>query len=167
MPTVEDVITQSELKALAAVYAANDLLCVSLCRRLEGGATVEPGPITLGTSGESLEEAEHAALVGRVNGFINSGIDLTLPEPEEAAGTEVFHMDNESPTQPAPAVLETATELPDWLTETPLPIEYSLLMLDGCVHEQEVDVTREEFIALKQQLARMRGFKFEESEEAA
>jgi hypothetical protein len=49
--------------------------------------------------------------------------------------------------------------LPDWLTETPYECEYSLLMYGPDQNEQEVHMARAEYIALKQHLAEMRGYK--------
>jgi hypothetical protein len=80
--TKQDTITQLELQALAAVYSANDLLCLCLRHRLETGATVEPGPYRMESSGESMEEAEECAATGRLRGFVNCGVDITLPETE-------------------------------------------------------------------------------------
>jgi hypothetical protein len=46
---------------------------------------------------------------------------------------------------------------PDWLDETPRETEYLLLMNDGAGEsQQEIDMTREEFIALKRHLATIR-----------
>jgi hypothetical protein len=62
-----------------------------------------------------------------------------------------------SPTPAAPA--------PEWVTETPAPCDYQLIMWasDGdCV--EEVDCSREEYEALKLALARMRGYKLPDAE---
>lgn len=62
-------------------------------------------------------------------------------------------------SKPAAVPVEK-TEDPEWVAETPEDSRYSLIMFDtggtGC---QEVDVSRCEFISLKQHLAEMRGFK--------
>lgn len=59
-----------------------------------------------------------------------------------------------------------ATETtPDWATETPEdPIEYQLTMWDAGTDAQTVYMTRDEYIALKQHLAKLRGH-VEEAEE--
>lgn len=54
-------------------------------------------------------------------------------------------------------------ELPDWVTETPnLDHSYQLQMMENndC-SIQEVDLTSEEYISLKQHLAQMRGYDVE------
>jgi hypothetical protein len=61
-------------------------------------------------------------------------------------------------TQPKTETTPAAT--PDWVTETPEheATEYNLMMQDAQQHwEQEVQVTRAEYIELKQHLATMRG----------
>lgn len=46
----------------------------------------------------------------------------------------------------------------DWLNQTPPEEEYCLLFLDGeGEHQQEITMTRSEYISLKRELARMRG----------
>lgn len=49
---------------------------------------------------------------------------------------------------------------PDWVTTTPADHSYSLDMYENSDHTiQSVELTRAEFIALKEHLARMRGSK--------
>lgn len=50
-------------------------------------------------------------------------------------------------------------KIPDWVTETPESESYGLTMWDGSGGPvQEIDMTRAEFLALKEHLATMRGY---------
>jgi hypothetical protein len=52
--------------------------------------------------------------------------------------------------------------LPEWLTETPLPAEYQLVMSEGgidCQECQSISITRNEFLLVKVFLAKLRGFR--------
>ena len=52
-----------------------------------------------------------------------------------------------------------AQEVPDWLTETMSEMDYKLEIMCGCgdCNTEVVDLTRDEYIALKRHLAKMRG----------
>jgi len=57
----------------------------------------------------------------------------------------------------------TETESPDWVTHTPDPIEtYHLAMCEDGRDAQLIAIDRDEFIALKEHLAGVRGFHIEE-----
>jgi hypothetical protein len=48
---------------------------------------------------------------------------------------------------------------PDWVTETPDETTYSISMFDdGGVSVQNIEITREEYCALKAHLAALRGY---------
>ncbi len=53
-----------------------------------------------------------------------------------------------------------AAELPDWLTETMPEASYKLEIMCGCgdCNTEAVDLSRAEYIELKQHLAKMRGY---------
>ena len=53
-----------------------------------------------------------------------------------------------------------SSEIPDWVTETPREMEYYLAMIppDGSQWEQEIEISRAEFIELKAHLAKLRGY---------
>lgn len=60
---------------------------------------------------------------------------------------------------PKKAKKAPAEEVPEWATTTPEEIDYYLEMYDPNDEAlQHVDLTRDEFIALKEHLAKMRGF---------
>jgi large subunit ribosomal protein L7/L12 len=68
----------------------------------------------------------------------------------------------------AGATVEVTPYRPDWIDNTPLELEYTLLMEQGdgdCERLQQIVLSREEFISLKQHLARVRGFQVEETGE--
>lgn len=72
---------------------------------------------------------------------------------------------------PAPAAPEVApthqNAVPDWVTETP-DMEYNLIMFDcDGSGRQSIDLTREEFIKLKEYLAELRGLPLPAEESAA
>lgn len=49
--------------------------------------------------------------------------------------------------------------LPDWLTHTPDETIYSLTMFDGGgTAVQDIEITRDEYLALKAHLANLRGY---------
>jgi len=48
--------------------------------------------------------------------------------------------------------------MPDWVDLTPEDILYDLAMYNDHGGGQEIEITREEFIALKQHLAALRGY---------
>jgi len=50
-----------------------------------------------------------------------------------------------------------ASDVPDWVRETPEDLEYQLGMWDGGGGEQIIQITRKEFIDLKFHLAKLRG----------
>jgi len=59
------------------------------------------------------------------------------------------------------------TEIPEWVDKTPDPPEYDLVMWDaGGSSEENIEVTREEYIALKAHLAGMRGYRIGTAAEA-
>ncbi len=65
-------------------------------------------------------------------------------------------MENDTTKQPAPG----QPERPEWMDETPPETAYALVMeveADAIEDVQRIEMTREEFIALKQHLAKMRG----------
>ena len=51
-------------------------------------------------------------------------------------------------------------QIPDWVNETPDDYAYDLTMYEGggSVSGQDISLTRDEFVALKQHLAVMRGY---------
>ncbi len=58
----------------------------------------------------------------------------------------------------APEAVPAPNSIPDWVEETPAETEYTLCVFDGdggC--SQEITVTRDEYLQLKQHLAEMRG----------
>jgi hypothetical protein len=58
---------------------------------------------------------------------------------------------------PEPTPKPEPIETPDWVNETPDDVEYSMMMYDvGGQCEQEIHMTREEFIRLKRWLAALR-----------
>jgi hypothetical protein len=67
---------------------------------------------------------------------------------------------------PTPNLTSAPTERPEWL-DTPSDYLYILMMSDGDAQTpQEInDITREEFIALKVHLAKMRGYDVPETQE--
>jgi hypothetical protein len=68
------------------------------------------------------------------------------------------HWSNQWLTQNRVKGKETA-ETPDWVTETPeLNSGYSLMMEDQSIWEQDIQLTRTEYIALKAHLAKLRGY---------
>lgn len=54
----------------------------------------------------------------------------------------------------------TTQQTPDWIDETPeeLPTKYEIVMWVGEGDEQNIGITRAEYIALKQHLAKLRGY---------
>jgi hypothetical protein len=50
-------------------------------------------------------------------------------------------------------------DIPEWVTETPGEWEYRLLAEEAQVGEQDIHLTREEYIALKERLAELRRLK--------
>jgi hypothetical protein len=71
---------------------------------------------------------------------------------------------------PATSAPTDPNALPDWVTETPEPwTTYQLAMWQDAIDIQGIDLSREEFIALKQRLAELRGYSVpkEGSEQAA
>jgi hypothetical protein len=65
-----------------------------------------------------------------------------------------------APSEPAGGDNDSAGgEIPAWATNTPAETSYDLTMFDADGGEQQsVDLSRDEFIALKTHLAKMRGF---------
>jgi ribosomal protein L7/L12 len=93
---------------------------------------------------------------------------LRTPHPiEEGIGKEEAEAIRKKFAE-AGATVEVSPYRPDWIDDTPDELNYCLLMEqnDGdCERLQEVSLTRQEFIGLKQHLARLRGYKVEEAEE--
>jgi hypothetical protein len=57
-----------------------------------------------------------------------------------------------------PPAAEAVSRVPDWIYETPEPMSYSIAMTEpGGNHLQDVDITCEEYAALKIRVAEMRG----------
>jgi hypothetical protein len=53
---------------------------------------------------------------------------------------------------------DNSSDVPGWIYETPEPMRYSMAMEEpGGDHLQDVDITREEYAALKIRVAEMRG----------
>jgi hypothetical protein len=53
---------------------------------------------------------------------------------------------------------EAVSQVPDWIYETPEPMSYSIAMTEpGGDHLQDIDITRDEYAALKIRVAEMRG----------
>jgi hypothetical protein len=70
--------------------------------------------------------------------------------------TKTTHAKKETPEPTTPAA---TAEVPDWVNETPDDTEYILAMHDQEFQiEQEVNLTRGEFIRLKRWLAALRGY---------
>ena len=49
---------------------------------------------------------------------------------------------------------------PEWVNSTPPDTKYFMAMEHDTEHEQEIEVSREEFVALKRHLAELRGVPF-------
>jgi hypothetical protein len=49
-------------------------------------------------------------------------------------------------------------DIPTWASHTPSDTEYRLIAFVDCSGEQDIDMSREEFITLKAHLAAMRGY---------
>jgi hypothetical protein len=65
--------------------------------------------------------------------------------------------------RPAKATTKPAAEVPAWVNENPPEIDYVLHAFheaecDGCRPCSEIELTRAEFIALKDHLAELRGY---------
>lgn len=60
----------------------------------------------------------------------------------------------------ATAANAARTQLPEWVTRTPDPMGYGLFMTTPNTHTegQDIELSREEFVALKKELAKMRGY---------
>lgn len=67
-------------------------------------------------------------------------------------------MRNPKSTKAAPKKA-AAMEVPEWLTKTMHEMDYKLEIMCGCgdCNAEVVDLTRDEYIALKHHLAKMRG----------
>jgi hypothetical protein len=69
------------------------------------------------------------------------------------AKTAMHRHARKKPPNPPPAMV------PEWVTDTPEDIYYDLTMIEvygGA--DQQISLTRDEFIALKDHLAKMRGY---------
>jgi hypothetical protein len=85
-----------------------------------------------------------------------------MPKKTEGSITKGDEMGKPKKTaDAASAATQPAAELPCWLNEEPEELRYSL----ECTHvtecqvwDQQIDITREEFIALKVYLAKLRGY---------
>jgi hypothetical protein len=151
-PKPQDIIRQEQLAAFLNLERAVETTALSIRRRIRAGAPVETGPLFLVES-DAIEDFEPA---GHFSGYDTCGLGV-----HEADGHPV--------KEPAPASNgNPKPEIPDWLTETPDETEYQLAMLDhDGDRQQDIQLTRAEFEKLKYYLGRLRGFKVEETEEAA
>ncbi len=139
-----DVVTQSELAAVLASYNALGQTILDIRRRIEAGAAVEEGIYTADSNRDDPISGFDRAL----NGIGMFGLDLET----KGLSSDVY----DEPTAKGPELVP-APELPDWLTDTP-GVFYQLEMsteANGGV--QTIDMSREEFRALKQHLAKLRG----------
>ena len=123
-------ITQAELRSVLEHYNAAAEAALTIRQRISTeGAEVEPGRYSVETDGNTDPNADCLS-----NGLSLDGLDISPCEKEA----------------------------PEWLNETPEEIEYSLEVTDfDAAHDQQLQkvlVTRVEYIALKTQLAKMRGY---------
>ena len=120
-------ITQAEIQAVLRHYQDAFEAAIAIRKRLDqGGATVEPGRY-------SLESEKHTEPVDQ--------FDTDMSEGLKAWGLEIFE------------------SKPDWLTETPtLFHRLQITKWDEGVGEslQDIELSSDEYIALKRQLAKMR-----------
>jgi hypothetical protein len=143
-----DIVTQSELAAVLASYNAIRQTILDIRRRIEAGAAVEEGIYTADSNpGDPISGYDRA-----LNGIGMFGLDM------ETKGLPSDVYDNQAATKGPELV--PAPESPDWWRDgTPLRIEYSLSMVVDGTYKQDVELTRGEFIALKEHLgATIRGY---------
>ncbi|MCU1338908.1 MAG: hypothetical protein JWO19_4489 [Bryobacterales bacterium] len=136
-------ITQAELKSVLEPYKIAYKAAIGIRRRIElEGVEIESGRLSVTTEGglnplrEFTDEDPHGALI---------------------AGLDVFE-------QTEPLQVHKPDWRRDWTKYTPDPHGYALIMTAPNQHceTQDVELTREEFIALKAHLAKMRGIAVQE-----
>ena len=149
-----DVVTQSELAAVLASYNALGQTILDIRRRIEAGAAVEEGIYTVDSNRD-----EPISGLRAVNGIGMFGLDLET----KGMPSDVY----QEPAAKGPELVP-APESPEWWRDgTPLSIEYSLSMVVDGTHKQDVELTRAEFIALKEHLgATIRGYEPMETPDA-
>jgi hypothetical protein len=64
----QDCIRQWEVRALYEIEAVKDCMALGFKRRLEAGATVQPGPYFLKEDVDTMEDLEKVALDGGASG---------------------------------------------------------------------------------------------------
>ena len=139
MPNV-DIITQAELKSVLEIYNTLGQIILGIRRRIEGGAAVEEGIYTADSNhGNPISAFDRA-----MNGIGMFGLDLET----KGLPSDVYE-------EPKPKLL------PNWVTETRDELSYVLLITDerrdGVDDSLEgIDLTRDEYIALKRHLAELR-----------
>ena len=80
MPT--DQIRQWEISALWHLESAKDALALAFKRRLEAGATIQPGPYTLDPDGDTMEDLEDYQAEYRGGSFNSVGFtEVGLNDP--------------------------------------------------------------------------------------
>ena len=70
-------------------------------------------------------------------------------------------MSNQATESYPVATIDTEVpDIPDWVEETPTVCEYCLTMWDNgvTIPEQDIELTRDEFLNLKRRLAELRGY---------
>jgi hypothetical protein len=126
-------VTQAELRSVLEPYKTARSLAIAIRRRIETeGAEIEPGPLSVTTEGESNPLREFA---GDPGGCLVAGLD-------------VYENSERIPSTPR------------WVTHTPDPMGYGLFMTTPNAHTegQDIELSREEFLALKAELAKIRGY---------
>ena len=149
-----DVVTQNELATVLASYNALGQTILDIRRRIEAGAAVEEGIYTADSNRD-----EPISGLRAVNGIGMFGLDLET----KGMPSDVY----QEPVAQGPELVP-APESPDWWRAgTPLAIEYILVMQVDEKWEQEIQLTRGEFIALKEHLgATIRGYEPMETPDA-
>ncbi len=126
-------ITQAELRAVLEHYKTARSLAIAIRRRIETeGAEIETGPLSVTTEGESNPLREFA---DEPRGCLVAGLDVYEDRARDVVAAR-------------------------WVTHTPDPVGYCLFMTTPNIHTegQDIELSREEFLALKATLAKMRGY---------
>jgi len=143
MPKTE-FISQAELAAVLESYNDMRHVIIDIRRRIQDGAPVETGIYTADSNpGDSI-----------------SGYDRAMN------GTSLFGLDLETKGLPSDVYVEAAAtiepvaelpKLPDWVCYEPLA-DFRLIAWDSDERSVDILLTSREFSALKEHLAKMRGY---------
>ena len=147
-----DIITQAELASVLHDYNALGQRILVFRRRLVAGAFVEPGELNAQdpeTCKLDMGPTECTSMYGLDIAPVGKRNELYQVEPPERQA---------EPESNGP-------ELPEWLEETP-EYTYQMDAWNSNTTVQEIELTRDEYIALKQHLAKMRGISVPEEAHA-